>query len=131
MLARGLDPYADSAGLTDTGSSADLDGLLTRIRSFDLEVGFAIDLELVEADPATARDHPDWLLTVERDGVTRQVLDLSVHPAMVHVWERLTKLLDRHHVVAELVAATRCTPAGATPTQQKHAGCVPAARCAA
>jgi alpha-galactosidase len=94
----GLDPYADSAGLTETGSSADLDGLLTRIRSLDLEVGLAIELELVEADPATVRDHPDWLLTVERDGVTRQVLDLSARPAMVHVWERLTKLLDRHHV---------------------------------
>jgi alpha-galactosidase len=64
----------------------------------DLEVGLAIDLELVEADPAIARDHPDWLLTVERDGITRQVLDLSLRPAMVHVWERLTKLLDRHHV---------------------------------
>ena len=85
----GLDPYADSAGLTETGSSADLDGLLTRIRSLDLEVGLAIELELVEADPAIVRDHPDWLLTVERDGVTRQVLDLSARPAMVHVWERL------------------------------------------
>jgi alpha-galactosidase len=94
----GLDPYADSAGLTDTGSSADLDGLLTRIRNFDLEIGFAVELESVEADSATARDHPDWLLTVQRDGATRQVLDLSVRPAMVHVWERLTKLLDRHHV---------------------------------
>ena len=41
----------------------------TRIRSLDLEVGLAIDLELVEADPAIVRDHPDWLLTVERDGV--------------------------------------------------------------
>jgi alpha-galactosidase len=64
----------------------------------DLEVGLAIELELVEADPAIVRDHPDWLLTVERDGVARQVLDLSARPAMVHVWERLTKLLDRHHV---------------------------------
>jgi alpha-galactosidase len=94
----GLDPYADSAGVTDTGSSAGLDGLLMRIRNFDLDVGFAIELESVEADPATARDHPDWVLTVEREGAQRQVLDLSVRPAMVYVWERLTKLLDRHHV---------------------------------
>jgi alpha-galactosidase len=93
----GLDPYADSAGLTDTGSSASLDGLLTRIRDFDLEIGFTVELESVKADSAIARDHPDWLLNVERDGATRQVLDLSVRPAMVYVWERLTKLLDRHH----------------------------------
>jgi alpha-galactosidase len=94
----GLDPYADSAGLTDTGSSAGLDGLLTRIRDFDLEIGFAIELDLLDPDSTIAHDHPDWLLTVERDGVQQQVLDLSVHPAMVYVWERLTKLLDRHHV---------------------------------
>jgi alpha-galactosidase len=94
----GLDPYADSAGLTDTGSSADLDGLLTRIRDFDLEIGFAIELDLVDPDSTIVRDHPEWLLNVERNGVTQQVLDLSVRPAMVYVWERLTKLLDRHHV---------------------------------
>lgn len=116
----GLDPYADSAGLTDTGSSADLDGLLTRIRNFDLEVGFAIELELIEADPATARDHPDWLLTVERDGMTRQVLDLSVHAAMVHVWERLTKLLDRHHVsLLSWSLPQGAHRPGATPTHHK------------
>jgi alpha-galactosidase len=115
-----LDPYADSAGLTNTGSSADLDGLLTRIRNFDLEVGFAIDLELVEADPTTARDHPDWLLTVERDGTTRQVLDLSVHPAMVYVWEKLTKLLDRHHVsLLSWSLPQGAHRPGATPTQHK------------
>ena len=93
----GLDPYIDSAGPAATGSLGNLEGLLVRIRDFDLEIGFAVELESVETDSATARDHPDWLLTVERDGVTRQVLDLSVRPAMMHVWERLTKLLDRHH----------------------------------
>jgi alpha-galactosidase len=116
----GLDPHADSAGLTNTGSSADLDGLLTRIRNFDLEVGFVIGLELFEADPATARDHPDWLLPVERDGVRRQVLDLSVRPAMVHVWERLTKLLDRHHVsLLSWSPPQGAHRPGATPAQHK------------
>jgi alpha-galactosidase len=94
----GLDPYADSTGGTATGSPGDLDGLLARIRDLELEIGFAVDLVSVEPDSAIARDHPDWLLTVERDGVTRQVLDLSIRPAMGYVWERLTKLLDRHHV---------------------------------
>jgi alpha-galactosidase len=94
----GLDPYADSAGLTNTGSSAGLDGLLMRIRNLDLEIGFAVELDLVDPDSTIARDHPEWLLTVERDGMTQQVLDLSVRPAMVYLWERLTKLLDRHHV---------------------------------
>jgi alpha-galactosidase len=94
----GLDPYADSAGPAGTASPDDLDGLLARIRDFDLEVGFAVELAAVEADSAIARDHPDWLLTLERAGMTRQVLDLSVRPAMAYVWERLTKLLDRHHV---------------------------------
>ena len=94
----GLDPFADSAGLTNTGSSAGLDGLLMRIRSFDLEIGFAVELDLVDTDSTIALDHPEWLLNVERDGATQQVLDLSIQPAMVYVWERLTKLLDRHQV---------------------------------
>jgi alpha-galactosidase len=94
----GLDPYADSAGPAATGSPDDLDGLLARIRDFGLEVGFAVEPESIEADSAIARDHPDWLLTVECNGITRQVLDLSVRLAMAYVWERLTKLLDRHHV---------------------------------
>ena len=94
----GLDPYADSAGGAPAGSPGDLDGLLARIRDFDLEIGFAVQLESIETDSAIARDHPDWLLVVERNGVMRQVLDLSVRPAMVYVWERLTKLLDRHQV---------------------------------
>jgi alpha-galactosidase len=94
----GLDPYADSAGLTNTGSSAGLDGLLMRIRNLDLEIGFAVELDLVDSDSTIARDHPEWLLTIERDGMTQQVLDLSIRSAMVYLWERLTKLLDRHHV---------------------------------
>ena len=94
----GLDPYADSAGGASIGSPDDLDGLLARIRDLDLEIGFAVQLAAIEADSAFARDHPDWLLTLECDGVTRQVLDLSMRPAVAYVWERLTKLLDRHHV---------------------------------
>jgi alpha-galactosidase len=94
----GLDPYADSAGGATIGSPDDLDGLLARIRDLDLEIGFAVQLAATEADSAIARDHPDWLLTLECDGLTRQVLDLSMRPAMAYVWERLTKLLDRHHV---------------------------------
>jgi alpha-galactosidase len=94
----GLDPYADSTGGAAAGSPGDLDGLLARIRDLDLEIGFAVELESIAADSAIARDHPDWLLTVERNGVMRQVLDLSVRPAVAYVWERLTKLLDRHQV---------------------------------
>jgi alpha-galactosidase len=93
----GLDPYADSAGLTNTGSSAGLDGLLMRIRNFDLEIGFAVALDLIDPDSTFVHDHPEWVLTVERDGMRQQVLDLSVRAAMGYVWERLTKLLDRHH----------------------------------
>ena len=114
----GLDPYADSAGLTDTGSSADLDGLLTRIRNFDLEVGFAIELDLVEAESATARDHPDWLLTVERDGRDAAGAG-SVDPpgdgARVGEADQAPRPPPR--VVAELVARPWCTPAGSHATQ--------------
>ena len=125
----GLDPYADSAGLTDTGSSADLDGLLTRIRDFDLEIGFAIELEPVEADSAIARDHPDWLLTVERDGMTRQVLDLSVRACDgVRVGEAdqaarspprvIAELVDRH-----MVHTGREPPQPSTAARWRHTGC--------
>src|SRR5215218_1065541 len=71
----GMDPYADSAGPAGTGMPDDLDGLLARIRDFDLEVGFAVELAAIGTDSAIARDHPDWLLTLERADRTRQVLD--------------------------------------------------------
>ncbi|HET9302689.1 MAG TPA: alpha-galactosidase, partial [Propionibacteriaceae bacterium] len=91
---------------------------MTRIRDFDLEIGFAIELDLVDPDSTLARDHPEWLLTVDRDGVTQHVLDLSVRPAMVYVWERLTKLLDRHHVsLLSWSLAHGAHRPGATPTQ--------------
>jgi alpha-galactosidase len=114
----GLDPYADSAGRIEMGSPADLDGLLARIRDFDLEVGLAIELDLVDENSTVLRDHPEWLLTVERDGVAQQVLDLSLRSAMVYVWERLTKLLDRHHVSLLSWSITHgAHRPGATPTQ--------------
>ena len=92
----GLDPFADHEACGDTDQPADLAGLLARIREFDLQVGLAVALERLDPEPAIARDHPEWLVERERDGVVESVLDLSVRPAMVYVWERLTKLLDRH-----------------------------------
>ena len=58
----------------------------------------ALHLERVDLESSIARDHPEWLLEVERDGVVELVLDLSIRSAMGYVWERLTKLLDRHPV---------------------------------
>jgi alpha-galactosidase len=97
-LQTGLDPFADQYAHGDADPPRDLSGLLARIRQFDLQVGLAVDLERLGVESAIARDHPEWLLETERDGVIEQVLDLSVRPAMVYVWERLTKLLDRHPV---------------------------------
>jgi alpha-galactosidase len=94
----GLDPYADHEARGDADPPDDLAGLLARIRQFDLEVGLAVELERLDPESTIARDHPEWLLETERNGVTERVLDLSVRPAMVYVWERLTKLLDRHPV---------------------------------
>jgi alpha-galactosidase len=127
----GLDPYVDSAGPAATASPRDLDGLLARIRDFDLEIGFAVELESIDADSPMARDHPEWLLTVELDGMTRQVLDLSVRSAMAYVWERLTKLTGPPSCVpAELVYYSWRTPArGYRNAAHQHAGRVPVARC--
>ena len=94
----GLDPFADQDAHGDADPPRDLSGLLARIRQFDLQVGLAVELERLGVESAIARDHPEWLLETERNGVIEQVLDLSVRPAMVYVWERLTKLLDRHPV---------------------------------
>jgi alpha-galactosidase len=94
----GLDPFADHEARGDTDPPQDLAGLLARIREFDLEVGLAVELERLDPESTIARDHPEWLLETERDGVAGPVLDLSVRPAMIYVWERLTKLLDRHPV---------------------------------
>ena len=93
----GLDPYADHEARGDTGPH-DLAGLLDRVRQFDLDVGLALDLERLAPDPSIARDHPEWLLEARRDGTAELVLDLSVPSAVGYVWERLTKLLDRHPV---------------------------------
>ena len=94
----GLDPFADHEARGDVDPPHDLAGLLARIRQFDLEIGLAVELERLDPESVIARDHPEWLLEIERDGVIELVLDLSVRPAMVYVWERLTKLLDRHPV---------------------------------
>jgi alpha-galactosidase len=94
----GLDPFADHEARGGADQPEDLAGLLARIREFDLQVGLAVELERLDPESAIARDHPEWLLETERDGVVEHVLDLSVRPAMVYLWERLTKLLDRHPV---------------------------------
>ena len=94
----GLDPYADHDGSADTETPDHLAGLLGRIGEFDLEVGLAIEPERLDPDSSIVSEHPDWLLAAPRNGVVEPVLDLSVRPAMVHVWERLTKLLNQHPV---------------------------------
>lgn len=94
----GVDPYADHEVRGDAAATDDLAGLLSRIRSFDLEVGLAVELERLDPESAIARDHPEWLLEIERDGTVELVLDLSLRAAAGYVWERLTKLLDLHPV---------------------------------
>ncbi len=94
----GLDPFADHEVRGEPGTPDDLAGLLDRIRGFDLDVGLALNLERLDPASSIARDHPEWLLEVERDGTVELVLDLSIRSAVGYVWERLTKLLDRHPV---------------------------------
>lgn len=123
----GLDPYADSEVRGQRGAPDDLAGLLGRIRDFGLEVGLAVALERLDPGLPIAEDHPDWLLEVEREGGIDRVLDLSVRGAMVHVWERLTKLLDRHPVSllswSPVPGARRRGSAG-----RRHAGALAAYR---
>ena len=94
----GLDPYADHEVRGAAATPDDLSGLLDRIRGFDLDVGLALDVEHLDPESSIARDHPEWLLEVERDGAVELVLDLALRPAAGFAWERLTKLLDRHPV---------------------------------
>ena len=94
----GLDPFADHEARGDTTTPDDLAGLLARIRDFDLEAGLALELEPLDPASPIARDHPEWLLEVERDGAVELMLDLSIRSAAGYVWERLTKLLDRYPV---------------------------------
>ena len=94
----GLDPFADHEVRGEPGTPDDLAGLLDRIRGFDLDVGLALNLERLDPASSIARDHPEWLLEVERDGTVELVLDLSIRSAVGYLWERLTKLLDRHPV---------------------------------
>jgi alpha-galactosidase len=94
----GLDPFADHEARGDAVTPDDLAGLLARIRDFDLEVGLTLEPERLDPGWPIARDHPEWLLEVERDGRIELTLDLSIRSAAGYVWERLTKLLDRHPV---------------------------------
>jgi alpha-galactosidase len=123
----GLDPYADHDVRAEVGTLDDLAGLLDRIRALDLEVGLALHLEQIDPGSSIARDHPEWLLEVERDGVVELVLDLSIRSAVGYVWERLTKLLDRHPVSlvawSPVVGARR--PGSA---ERRHAGTLAAYR---
>lgn len=94
----GLDPFGDLSGGHDPGTGAprDLDGLLERLRDLDLAVGLALRPERVPPGSSIAVDHPEWLTIPDGPEAGEPVLDLSVRPALVYVWERLTKLLDRH-----------------------------------
>jgi alpha-galactosidase len=56
----------------------------------------AIAPEAVAADSEITAEHPEWLLASAPGPEGLRLLDLAIRPAMVHVWERLTKLLDRH-----------------------------------
>jgi alpha-galactosidase len=94
----GLDPYADHDARGNAATPDDLAGLLARIRDFDLEVGLELEPERLDPGWPIARDHPEWLLEVERDGRIELMLDLSIRSAAAYVWERLTKMLDRHPV---------------------------------
>ena len=115
----GLDPFADHEARGHADSPDDLDGLLARIRGFDLEVGLAVELERLDPGSTIARDHPEWLLESDREGVAGPVLDLSVRPAMIYVWERLTKLLDRHPV--SLLSWSPVSVAGrSAPAEKRH-----------
>jgi alpha-galactosidase len=125
-IRAGLDPFADHEASGDADPPEDLAGLLARIREFDLQVGLAVELERLDLDSAIARDHPEWLRETERDGVVEPMVDLSVRPAMVYVWERLTKLLDRHPVSLlswSPIAARRSAAPGT-----RHAGILAAYR---
>ncbi len=94
----GLNPHGDSDSRNGAGAPSDLDGLLARIRELDLEVGLAVDPQLIDAGSAIAGQRPEWSMIIEVAGERRQALDLSVRAATGYAWERLTKLFDRHQV---------------------------------
>jgi alpha-galactosidase len=112
----GLDPYADSDSGGHSDRLDDLERLLARLRRYDLQPGLAISPEVVAADSEIAAEHPEWLLASAPRPDGGRLLDLAIRPAMVHVWERLTKLLDRHQIGYLL---WRCDPSS-TPARGHH-----------
>jgi alpha-galactosidase len=94
----GLDPYADSDSGGHSDRLDDLERLLTRLRRYGLQPGLAIAPEVVAADSEITAEHPEWLLASAPGPDGGRLLDLAIRPAMVHAWERLTKLLDRHRI---------------------------------
>ena len=94
----GLDPYADSGSGGHSDRLDDLERLLSRLRGYGLEPGLGIEPELIAPDADIATEHPDWLLASPPRSDGGRLLDLAMVPTMGYVWERLTKLLDRHQV---------------------------------
>ena len=129
----GLDPYADHEVRGEPGTPDDLAGLLDRIRGFDLDVGLALDLERLDPASSIARDHPEWLLEVERDGTVELVLDLSIRSAVGYAVGAADQAAGpASGVPGGVVAGGRgaATGVGRAPARQ-HAGGLPAARRAA
>jgi len=117
----GLDPFGDLSGgpHPEAGAPGDLDGFLARLRDLDLAVGFAIRPERVPPGSSIGIDHPDWL--VSGGPVSSEpMLDLSDQAALVYVWERLTKLLDRHPLALVRWAIEPTGAAGAEPRRHSQ-----------
>lgn len=96
-LQAGLNPDTDSDARGERSAENDLSGFWARVRDFDLLVGLSVRWEsLLGAGEA----------------------DLGGHDrrAMVQVWERLTKLLDRHPV-----DVLRWSPSPAPDDRAQHA----------
>lgn len=74
--------------------------LAQRVTAAGMEFGLWVEPEMISADSALARDHPDWVLG-RPDALEwrfQRVLDLGIPEASAHVFARLSALLSEYPI---------------------------------
>lgn len=104
-----LHPWGDTDTNPDSPAVTSLEGLLERIRDTRAAPGFALDPEWVPADDRICAEHPEWLIDGPDEPGGGRHLDLAQRSAVLVLWERLTKLLDRHSVSTLVFRRTAAT----------------------
>ncbi|WP_370524170.1 alpha-galactosidase [Cellulomonas sp. APG4] len=86
--------------------------LADHVTGLGMELGLWVEPEMVSPDSATAREHPDWVLSRGPTWRHQHVLDLAHPDAYAHVLERLDALVTEYPIAYLKWDHNRDVPAG-------------------